>query len=47
MGFRFFKLQGRRDHVATYFYDLVRYTLEPDHAAPLVFKALSSIIKFG
>jgi hypothetical protein len=43
MGFRLFKLQGRGDimSVSIYLYDLVRYTLEPDVAAPLLLKVLT------
>jgi hypothetical protein len=46
MGFRHFKLQGRRDGVYCYAYDLTRYLLEPDFAAPLVFKTLCPMITF-
>jgi hypothetical protein len=46
MGFRYFKLQGRRDNVYTYVYDLTRYILEPNFAAPLVFKTLCPMIAF-
>jgi len=44
MGFRFLKLQGRTDNVFGYAYDLVRYTLEPDVAAPLVYKTICPVI---
>ncbi|MEI6673850.1 MAG: hypothetical protein WCO57_01595 [Verrucomicrobiota bacterium] len=40
MGFRHFKLQGRGDDRNLYLYDLTRYLLEPEFAAPLVFKIL-------
>ncbi len=46
MGFRHFKLQGRRDSLFGFAYDLVRYTLEPDFAAPLVYKTLCGTVKF-
>ena len=42
MGFRHFKLQGRADDPFTYAYDLVRFTLEPEFAAPRIFKVLST-----
>ena len=44
MGFRHFKLQGRADNTFVFAYDLVRYTLEPDCAAPLVYKTLCPVI---
>ena len=47
LGFRHFKLQGRRDNVYSYIYDLTRYLLEPDFAAPLVFKTLCPMIAFS
>jgi len=40
MGFRHFKLQGRADDPFSYSYDLTRFTLEPDFAAPLVNKSI-------
>jgi hypothetical protein len=40
LGFRHFKLQGRRDPVYSFAYDLAHYMLEPGVAAPLVFKVL-------
>jgi len=47
MGFRHFKLQGRRDTVYSFAYDLTRYLLEPDFAAPLIFKTLCSLIRLS
>jgi hypothetical protein len=44
MGFRYFKLQGRTDNVFGYAYDLVRYLLEPDVAAPLVYRPLCPMV---
>jgi hypothetical protein len=44
MGFRHFKIQGRNDNVFVFAYDLVRYTLEPDCAAPLIYKTLCPVI---
>ncbi len=41
MGFRHFKLQGRLDDPFTFSYDLVRFLLEPDIAAPRTQKMLS------
>jgi hypothetical protein len=40
LGFRHFKLQGRRDPIYSFVYDLSHYMLEPGVAAPLVFKVL-------
>jgi hypothetical protein len=40
MGFRHFKLQGRSEDPYTHLYDLTRYLLEPEIAAPLVFKIM-------
>jgi len=40
MGFRRFKLQGRLDDPWSYSYDLIRFTLEPEFAAPLMYKSL-------
>ena len=40
-GFRSFKLQGRGDSSQCMLYDLTRYLLEPEVAAPLIFKACS------
>jgi len=40
LGFRRFKLQGRSEQIFVYIYDLIRYTLEPDYAAPLMFKIM-------
>ncbi len=40
MGFRHFKLQGRADDPYMYCFDLTRFTLEPDMAAPLAYKAV-------
>lgn len=45
-GCRQFKLQGRRDHVFGFLYDVIRYTLEPDIAAPLVYKTACTLIPF-
>ena len=47
MGFRQFKLQGRRDHVFGFLYDVIRYTLEPDVAAPLIYKTACTLIRFS
>jgi hypothetical protein len=44
MGFRHFKIQGRNDNAYYLAYDLARYALEPDCAAPLVFKTLCPVI---
>jgi hypothetical protein len=44
MGFRHFKIQGRSDHPLYFAYDLARYTLEPDCAAPLIYKVLCPVI---
>jgi collagenase-like PrtC family protease len=44
MGFRHFKIQGRNDNAFVFAYDLARYTLEPDCAAPLVYKTLCPVI---
>ena len=44
LGFRHFKLQGRGDVADYYAYDLTRILLEPNLAAPTVFKALLSSI---
>ncbi len=41
LGFRSFKLQGRGDSSQCMLYDLTRYLLEPEVAAPLIFKACS------
>lgn len=41
MGFRHFKLQGRADDPYTIAYDLCRFTLDPDFAAPLMEKLLN------
>ena len=40
MGYRQFKLQGRTDNPHQFVYDICRYILEPDFAAPLVCKSL-------
>ncbi len=42
MGFRHFKLQGRADDPFTYAFDLTRFLLEPEVAAPRTQKMLSS-----
>lgn len=47
MGFRHFKLQGRRDNLYSFAYDLTRYLLEPDFAAPLIFKTLCHMVRLG
>ncbi len=44
MGFRHFKIQGRNDNAFVFAYDLARYTLEPDCAAPLIYKMLCPVI---
>ena len=44
MGFRHFKIQGRSDNTFAFMYDLVRYTLEPDYAGPLVYKAICPVM---
>lgn len=45
MGFRRFKLQGRRDNLYSFAYDLTRFLLEPDFAAPLIFKTLCHMVR--
>lgn len=45
LGFRRFKLQGRSEQLFVYIYDLIRYTLEPDYAAPLMFKIICVAIE--
>ena len=44
MGFRCFKIQGRGDNAFCFVYDLARYTLEPECAAPLIYKTLCPVI---
>ena len=44
MGFRYFKLQGRKDVVHLLVYDLVRFTMEPEQVAPLVFKVMCKMV---
>ena len=39
-GFEHFNLQGRGEPLWAFVYDLTRYVLEPDFAAPLVFKIM-------
>ncbi len=41
LGFRHFKLQGRKDELVKYLYNLVHYMLDPQQISPLVFKALA------
>ena len=43
-GFRHFTIQARGDNAFCLAYDLVRYTLEPDFAAPLVYRKLCPVI---
>lgn len=47
MGFRLFKLQGRRDNIFGFAFDLARFTLEPDVAAPLLYKTACSQIRIS
>jgi hypothetical protein len=42
MGFRRFKLQGRQNMPATFLFDLLRFTVEPELIAPVIFKAFVS-----
>jgi hypothetical protein len=42
MGYRRFKLQGRQDMPATFLFDLLRFAVEPELAAPIIFKAFVS-----
>lgn len=44
LGFRHFKLQGRAGSPFNYLYDLARFTLEPEHVAPIVCKRLFCIL---
>ena len=39
LGFRTIKLQGRTDDLTVFFFDLMRYTLEPETAFPAMFPA--------
>ncbi len=47
MGFRHFKIQGRGGFVFNYIYDLIRLTLDPEIAAPMVTKTMCSIMHGG
>jgi len=42
LGFRHFKLQGRKDELVKYLYNIVHYLLEPASVAPFVFKTLAT-----
>ncbi|HDZ20765.1 MAG TPA: hypothetical protein ENH80_12560 [Phycisphaerae bacterium] len=42
MGFRRFKLQGRQDMPATFLFSLLRFAIEPDILAPVIYKAFIS-----
>ena len=42
LGFRRFKLQGRQDMPATFLFDLLRFAVEPELIAPVVFKSFVS-----
>jgi hypothetical protein len=44
LGFRHFKLQGRGGFAFNYVYDLTRFILEPDFAAPAVCKTLCRLV---
>ncbi|HEX2973831.1 MAG TPA: hypothetical protein VHP11_15975 [Tepidisphaeraceae bacterium] len=44
MGFRHFKLQGRGGYAYNYIYDITRFTLEPDFAAPMICKTMCSML---
>lgn len=45
LGFRHFKLQGRKDDPFAYLYDVTRYMLEPEVVCPLVYKSLTRCIR--
>lgn len=40
LGFKHFNLQGRAEPLFPFLYDFTRYVLEPDFAAPLIFKIM-------
>lgn len=42
LGFRRFKLQGRRDNLSIFLYDLLRFATEPELVMPIVFKSFVS-----
>ena len=42
MGFRRFKLQGRQDMPATFLFSLLRFAIEPEILAPVIYKAFIS-----
>lgn len=42
MGFRRFKLQGRQDMPATFLFSMLRFAIEPEILAPMIFKAFIS-----
>lgn len=44
MGFRHFKLAGRGNYEFNYLYDLTRFMLEPEFAAPAVCKTMTRLI---
>lgn len=47
LGYRLLKIQGRTDNFYTYFFDLLRYTLEPNLAFPNIYPIFSyEIYKF-
>lgn len=45
MGYRCFKLQGRTDHLSVFFFDLLRYTLEPEIVFPTIYPILAYYIE--
>jgi hypothetical protein len=42
MGFRRFKLQGRQNMPATFLFDLLRFAVEPELIAPIIYKSIVS-----
>jgi hypothetical protein len=42
LGFYRFKLQGRRDNLSIFLYDLLRFATEPELVMPIVFKSFAS-----
>ncbi len=42
LGYRRFKLQGRQDPPKTFLYDMLRFAVEPDLLAPVLYKAFLS-----
>ena len=42
MGFHRFKLQGRQNLPSTFLFDLLRFAVEPERLAPMIFKAFVS-----